>query len=194
MKSILVFLTVIAATLAWRNYAQEEHSWPKPLPSRPLYLPHFNKGASVQCGSFSTDVFKAGETYLILGPKNKFLSYTCASRCYIEASKTYPDQHCRFTVSILDNGKVALSISGSERQYIKLNGDRIVPTGNAIDESAQFAVEVISPGPGTGAHYIRLKADNEFYWGITGTHGRSDIVAKSSTNKLDTFMIVLKPF
>ena len=167
MKSLLVFIAVIAVTLAWRNYAQYEHFWPMPLPSEPHHHPpkfDFNMEATVQLGK---NIFKSGQKYFILGGNDKFLC-CLGKKCSVKASGNLPKKSCCFIASNIGNGIVAFK-SCREEKYMQLVKDRIRPTSDVINQTAQFTVVVSSPGKWTGAQYVYLKACNDMYWGVNKT-------------------------
>ena len=169
MKSLLVFLAVIATALAWHNYAREERSWPKPLlPEAPWYHQKnfdFNMEANVQTESVTQDVFKAGQTYLIMDKYSKFLC--CVTRNngdqFVEALRSQPDESCRFIASTLENGRVSLRISGDEGKYLQEHNRDIRPTANAIIQSAQFSVKADNLTKWSGAHNVYLKSNTGRY-------------------------------
>ena len=189
MKSILVFLTIISATFAWRNYAQEERWLPKSFLSKlPWYITKnldFNMEATVQWDSSKQDVFKAGRIYFIIGKNKNFL---CADESIIEASGKEPADSCRFIASIIENGKVSLQQEDAMGNYLCLHGDTIMSNATVIDVLAQFIVEVSGSGPWIGTHYVYLKADNGKYWGLRD----SKIEATSCTKETVNRMIVME--
>ena len=151
--------------------------------------------AAVFADSHEQDVFEAGQTYLMLGSNNKFLSLINyggdAGYNYIESTKTQQDVFCRFVASTLHNGKVALTPVGTTK-YLQLSGNTIQPTAGAITTAAQFEVEVgdpISEMWCPGAHFVHLKAANGNYWGF-GVGNR--MVATFNTTEEATRLIVLE--
>ena len=170
MKSLLVFLAVIATSLAWHNCASEECSWPKPLLSKAPWRHQkkidFNTEANLQTESVTQDVFKAGHTYLIMGNNSKFLCCFTQNNGnqYVRAYRFIPDVSCRFIASTLDNGKVSLRIV--EGKYLQQVMQRITPTADAIIPSAQFLVEANSSNKWSGDHNVYLKTDKGKYWSI----------------------------
>ena len=190
MKSILVFLAIISATFAWRSYAQEKRWLPKSflsiLPWDITKYYDFNMEANVQWDSSKQDVFKAGQTYFILGKNKKFL---CASGNTIKASGKKPADNCRFIASVIENGKVSLQQRDAMGNYVCLQGDTIMSNAPAITVSAQFIVEVSSIGRWTGTHYVYLKAENGKYW---GQDSNDKIEATSCTKETVNRMIVME--
>ena len=55
-------------------------------------------------------------------------------------------------------------------------------------------MEVGSPGPWDGAHYVYLKAENGNYWGIVQTSGIPDIIIAADYEEREeaTRLIVLE--
>ena len=207
MKSLVIFLAVVAATFAWPNLVDEQRPAPNSSPFRPpWYLNkniNSNKAAKEQHfhkhGGW--DVFEAGQIYLILGNNNLFLSAInyggTGGENYIQSIKSQQDGFCRFAVSILENGKVALRDFGGGGRYLQLNPgsgvNSIRPTSDVIDDSAQFEVEVGGPGPWKGAHYVYLKANNGKYWGIVNNGPvRDNIAADYAEREEATRLIVLE--
>ena len=142
-------------------------------------------------------VFEAGQTYLILGDNNKFLSIinyggVPGVNDFIESVKLQPDVFCRFVASTLHNGKVALT-AVERRKYLQRSSlDYIQPTAGAITTAAQFEVEMgapISKMYWPGAHYVYLKADNGNYWGVSADN---KIAATFNTTEQATRLIVLE--
>ena len=197
MRSLLIFLAVIAATIASPYLEQEQRSWPRPSLSKVPWYPSENRDTNTGATgrvtkSFSQNVFKAGHIYLILGDNNQFLSaIDHGGENYLQADKTEQDEFCRFAASEIDNGTVALRGFDGEGNYLQLNEGSIRPTSHVIDASALFIVEVSSNGPWRGAHYVYLKAGNGKYWGLTGTPVPNNIAAIYDTQLEETRMIVL---
>ena len=188
MKSLLIFFAVIAAAFAWWEEVSEQD-----------YRSSMTD-ANAQDHSHSEDVFQAGQSYLILGNNNKFLSAINyggrGGQNYIQAVKTQQDGFCRFAASNLNNGKIALRGFNGKGRYLQLNPgqdhNNIRPTTDVIDESAQFEVEVDPNGPWLGAHYVYLKAKNGKYWGIVSGPVKNNIAADYDDNDNDnTRFIVL---
>ena len=204
MKSLLIFLVIVAATLAWPNAADERHPSPNPLPfDAPWYL---NENSDTNMAvkeqrrgsrSPSQNVFKAGQIYLFLGNNNLFLCslHRVGGDVYLQSIASQQESLCRFAVSILESGKVAFSFPG-DRHYLQLNPgggvNSIRPTSPVIDDSAQFEVEVAGPGPWDGAHYVYLKAENGKYWGIVQEPVQNNIAADYEDREEATRLIVLE--
>ena len=202
MKSLLIFLAIVAATFSLPNSANERHPSPNLSPfNAPWYLNEnidTNKAAS-QAQPRRQDVFKAGRIYLMLGNNNLFLAALdhIGGESYIQSIIAQQDIFCRFAVSILERGKVAFRSLDGHGLYLQLNPgggvNSIRPTSAVIDDSAQFEVEVGGPGPWSGAHYVYLKAENGNYWGIVQTPGIPDnIAADYEEREQATRLIVLE--
>ena len=76
MKFLLLFLSVIAAAFSMPNWAMEQHSFPMPqVPGYP-YENRESKRASEPAiyTPLVQNTFEAGQTYLVLGNNNLFLS------------------------------------------------------------------------------------------------------------------------
>ena len=112
--------------------------------------------------------------------------------------KSQQDEFCRFAVSVLNNGKVAFRDFAGEGLYLQLNPsfgvNGIRPTSAVIDDSAQFEVEVSSPGPWKGAHYVHLRAENGKYCGIVHAPVANNIAADYKDAEEATRLIVLEAF
>ena len=110
--------------------------------------------------------------------------------------KSQQDGFCRFAVSVLNNGKFAFRDFAGEGLYLQLNpgggANSIRPTSEVIDDSAQFEVEVSSPGPWKGAHYVHLRAENGNYCGIVNTPVPNNIAADYEDAEEATRLIVLE--
>ena len=193
MKSLLIFVAVIAATFARPHLIQEERSWPRPSLSKVPWYPDKDGDPSVAATEhLHQNVFKAGQIYLILGNNNQFLSsIDDGGEDYLQAVKTKLDVFCRFAASEIENGTVALRGFEGEGKYLQFNEGNIRPTSEVIDKSAEFIVEVSSDGPWRGAHYVYLKAENGKYWGITDSPVPNNIAAIYDSREEATRMIVL---
>ena len=210
MKSLLIFLAMVAATFAWpTNSADERHPAPNPLPFNvPQYLyEDINTNIAAKKHHRHPDhshqgqnVFKAGRIYLILGNNNLFLTAgpRIGIELYIQSIQLQQDESCHFAVSILESGKVAFRSFGGDGAYLQLNPGRtpgvnsIRPISNVINDSTQFEVEVSHPGPWDGAHYVHLKAENGKYWGIVQEPVEDNIAADYEDRVEDTRLIVLE--
>ena len=69
--------------------------------------------------------------------------------------------------SVLDNQTIAFIDFAEGGKYLQLNPGAGInstrPTGDVINDSAQFQVEVSRDGPWEGAHYVCLEASNDKY-------------------------------
>ena len=199
MKPKLIFLIVIAAIFACRNYAQRERSQRKPLLSEmPWYFAiyqDFRMGATVQDEPLRQDIFKAGRTYLILGSNDKFL---CANNEYIKALEPLRERDfkpCYFIANILEEAKVSLreSTSGYLQLHERTNGDDLIrSTATTINGSAQFTVEVTNSGLWIGARCVYLKAKNGKFLGITNTTDTNIVATYENTAETKACMTVLE--
>ena len=130
------------------------------------------------------------------------MAFLCALPCdsgkerCIKASDTHPLESCRFIASILEEGNIALRVNGTEGKYLQLHNVTlgnvtvypIKSTGDGVDVSAHFAVEVVSPVVWTGARSVYLKANNGKYLGKNG----DNIVADYDTLQQAIQMTVLE--
>ena len=111
MKSMLVFLAIISATFAWRNYV---HWLPNSLLSKvPWYItknPDFNMEATIQCSCSKQDVFKSGRVYFIIGKNDKFL---CAEENQIKAIGDKPGNKCSFIATSITCASVRTHFNAS---------------------------------------------------------------------------------
>ena len=204
MKSLLVFLAVVAATFAWPNSADERLPAPNPLLPQYLYE-NFDTNVAAKDKNRSPshpgrNVFKAGRIYLMLGNNNLFLtaSHRLGVERFLQSIQPQQDENCHFAVSILESGKVAFRNIGGDLDgyYLRLDPlgseNSIRPTSTVIDDSAQFEVEVSHPGPWDGAHYVHLKAENGKYWGIVQDPVDNNIGAVYEDRVEATRLIVLE--
>ena len=188
MKSMLVFLAIISATFAWRNYV---HWLPNSLLSKvPWYITKnldFNMEATIQCSCSKQDVFKSGQVYFIIGKNDKFL---CANRQnQIIATGDKPGNRCSFNASVMENGNVTLQRQNALGNFLYLHENSIMSNGRNISALAQFVVEVCNVGPWIGAHYVYLKAANGYYW---SPDTKSKIQATPNPKETTKRMIVME--
>ena len=175
MRPLLIFLAVLAAAFATPEFVNE---WPSWLGEEQLNLDEPFEGTVQQDGG-GQNIFQAGKIYLFLGVNNKFLSSINhggpGGENYLQSIKLQQDQFCRFAASVLDDGTIAFKDFEGNGKYLQLDPSQrtnsVRPTGNAIDDTAKFQVEVGPDGPWKGAHYVYLKASNGRYWGLIKTGG-----------------------
>ena len=127
------------------------------------------------------DVFKAGHTYVFLARNGKYVSRILRGEVdYIEAEKTSIDYFCLFRANILGDGKVAFKADDGNEDYLSRiyrYHQNVEAAKKAIDIYSMFDVEVVTPGPWNGAHYVHLKADNGKYLGVVKRGSRQNIEA-----------------
>ena len=205
MKSLLIFLAVLAAAFAAPEFVNKWASWPA---EEQLNLEPFEGTVKHHHPGCGQNVFQDGKIYLIIGNNNKFLSSINhggpGGENFIQSVKLQQDQFCRFAASVLDDGTIALKGFEGNGKYLRLNpgdepnlpgliGNSIRPTGDVIDDYAKFKVEVGQDGPWEGAHYVYLNAANGQYWGIIDTPVPDNIAAHYRRNvNHNTRLIVLE--
>ena len=97
---------------------------------------------------------------------------------------------------ILESGRVAFRDFGGGGLYLQVNPgggvNSIRPTSPVIDFTAEFEMEVESPGPWDGAHYVYLKAYSGAYCRIVQTPVKNNIDASYEDRDKATRLIVLE--
>ena len=205
MKSLLILLAVVAATFAWPI---EERNSPNPMQYGAPWdineivetnMEDTKRGNRPGRPRHDREVFKDGRIYLMLGNNNRFLSsiFYPTGEIYTQSIKTQQDEFCRYAVTVLDNGKVAIRDFAGEGLYLQLNSgggliNSITPTSPIIDDSTQFEVEVSGPGPWEGAHYVHLKAQNGNYCGLIDALVKDNFAAQYEDAGMPTRLIVLE--
>ena len=194
MKSLLIFLAVLAAAFATPELVNEWPSWPA---EEQLNLEPF-EGTVQQKGG--QNIFEGGKIYLFLGYNNKFLSSVNhggpGGKDYLQSIKLQQDQFSRFAATVLDDGRIALKDFNGDGKYLQLDPSQettsIRPTGDVIDDSAKFKVVRERHGPWKGAHYVHLWASNDRYCGIIHSPVPDNIAAHFRRLRPGTRLIVLE--
>ena len=199
MKSLLIFLAALAAAFATPQLVNEWPSWPA---EEQLNLEPFEGTVQYHQPGRYQNIFQNGTIYLFIGYNNKFLSSINhggpGGENYLQSIKLQQDQFCRFAASVLDDETIALRDFAGDGKYLQYNPSpegkpNIRPTGEVIDDSTKFKVEVSQNGPWEGAHYVYLRASNGNYCGIVPTPVQDNIAAHFRRNiNSNTRFIVLE--